>query len=360
MNDKSAEKMAATKNENSRQEVLGAIEGCGASQAEPKLAIPTHRKKRHITFEEYKGMIKSGMTPQQIIEQTSKHIIYFYNALLAGKIKLDRDEFEQEYLSGTSLDEMGIKHGISRGHITFLREFYGIKRKGATFQRRLTEEQPLSDEAKSILVGSILGDGHIHPLGYWSEKHCIEQADYLRWKASFVPSITTEKSFVEYKAYDKRYKKFYRGLSFRTRAHSYLYELGGLFYCGEKQSRIKVIPENIADLLDEQALAVWFMDDGSTDWGYRNGVKQAPHQQPVCTIHTESFAWSYVKRLCDCLQTKFGLVCKPHPKDRKAVKYKWVIRFDSDSSSRMISMLRRFSVPCLAYKLHDYAKEEKS
>src|ERR1035437_5433860 len=139
------EKIAATKNESSRQEVLEGISECDMDQVELKLAIPTHRKKRHITFEEYKEMVKSGMTPQQIIEQTSKHIIYFYNALLAGKIKLGKDEFEREYLSGTSLDELGIKHNIPRSHMTFLREFYGIKRKGATFQKRLTIEKPLSN-----------------------------------------------------------------------------------------------------------------------------------------------------------------------------------------------------------------------
>ena len=280
--------------------------------------------------------------------------MYFYNAILDGRIKLDRDEFVRLYELGVPLDEIATRHGIPRSHVTFLREFYGIKRKGATFQKRLSSEVPLSDMAKSVIIGSILGDGHIHPLGYWSEKHCVAQADYLRWKASFVPDITTEKSFVEYEAYDKRYNKWHKGLSFRTRAHSWLHEMRKLFYHDGQ----KIVPENIAELLDETVLAVWFMDDGNTDWGHRNGIKQYAAQSPRCTLHTESFAWGDVKRLCDCLQSNFGIVCNPQPKDRKAIKRTWVIRLDSQASSKMVKMLECLSVPCMAYKLSESAYEQ--
>jgi hypothetical protein len=352
-------KIADTKNNDNRQALVQAMKNCNADQVEPMLAVPTHREKQHITFDEYKAMLKSGMTPQQIIEQTSKHVVYFYNAMIEGRITLGKDEFVQLYDAGVSLDEIATKYHLSRNHVTYLREFYGIKRKGATFQKRLSSEVPLSAEAKSVIVVSILGDGHIQPLGYSSEKHCIAQADYLRWKASFVPDITTEKSFDEYEAYDKRYDKWHKGLSFRTRAHSWLYELGRMFYQSEGKARTKVVPENIFDMLDEMALAVWFMDDGSTDWGYRNGVKQYASQAPTCTIHTESFSFGDVNRLCDCLQAKFGLVCKPYPKDRKAKVYTLVIKFDSQSSSKMVAMLEHLSVPCMVYKLNEKSYQEK-
>lgn len=353
MTNETAAKISATKNQDSRKEVLGHIKKCDAAQEEADLAVPTHRKKKHLSFDEYKAMIKSGMTPGQIIEGTSKHVVYFYNTMLAGKITLGKEEFEREYSAGTSLDDLAAKHNLSRASVGYLREFYGIKRKGATFQKRLAEEKPLSEEAKSIIIGSILGDGHIHPLGYWSEKHCIAQADYLRWKASFVPDITTEKSFDEYENHDKRYGHTNKGLSFRTRAHSWLYELGNMFYHNDGGKREKIIPANIAELLNERALAVWFMDDGHTDWGYRNGIKEYANTLPTCTFHTESFSFGDVRRLCDGLRSKYGLICNPRQKDSTARKHQWVIRIDSESSKKMLAMLADLSVPCMRYKFYD-------
>ena len=349
-------KMTKTKNADSRAEVLRAMGSFDGGQSDVKLVVPGHRTKRHITLEEYKAMLKSGMTPQQVIATTSKHLIFFYNAILDGRITLDRNEFVRMYESGVSLDEIAAKHGIPRGHVTFLREFYGIKRKGATFQRRLHSEVPLSPQAKSVIVGSILGDGHIHPNGYWSEKHCIAQADYLRWKASFVPDITTEKSFVEYESYDKRYGKSNKGLSFRTRVHSWLQEMGQLFYRGEGRTRTKVVPDNISDLLDETALAVWFMDDGNTDWGYRGGVKKHSGTEPRCLIHTEGFDEIGVESLCSVLRRKFGLSCKPCLKDAK-VPDKWVVRLTSMSSRKLTTMLmEKFSfMTTMQYKINESA-----
>src|ERR1035437_2706200 len=153
------EKIADTKNATSMTKILGQAKGFELPQSDVKLAIPTHRFYKHISLDEYKALLASGKTVLQICETTSKHLVYFYNALLDGRIKLVKDEFVKLYDSGMSLNEIADQNKIPRGHMMFLREFYGIKRKGATFQRRLVEEKPLSDEAKSMLVGSVLGDG---------------------------------------------------------------------------------------------------------------------------------------------------------------------------------------------------------
>ena len=93
MTNETAAKISATKSKDSRNSVLGHIKKSDAKQEEANLAVPTHRKKRHISFDEYKAMIKSGMTLGQIIEGTSKHVVYFYNTMLAGKITLGQEEF---------------------------------------------------------------------------------------------------------------------------------------------------------------------------------------------------------------------------------------------------------------------------
>jgi hypothetical protein len=52
----------------------------------------------------------------------------------------------------------------------------------------------------------------------------------------------------------------------------------------------KVIPNDIADMINEQVLAIWFMDDGTTDWMYRNGEKEWENARPMIQLCTDSFS----------------------------------------------------------------------
>ena len=348
-------KIAITKSSASRKKILSQSKLLGVVQDDPKLAIPGHRVYRHISLEEYKALLASGKTVLQVCEMTSKHLVYFYNALIDGRIDLTKDKFIELYEDGKSLNEIADSYGISRGHMSFLREFYGIKRKGATFQKRLAMEKPLSEEAKSIIIGSMLGDGHITPLGYWSEKHCLKQADYLRWKASFVPEITTDKSLAVYESNDTRpeWKNAQPELCLSTRVHDFTKEIGKTFFIDVDGKRRKIIPVNMCELLNELALSVWFMDDGSTDWHYRRGKKQSSGTKPICVIHTESFILEEIQRLCEILRNKFELQCKESK--RFGRKNQWIIKFDTESSGKLMRLIKPHIHSSMLYKIDEEA-----
>ena len=209
-------KISESKLEHSRSNILQSAESFTQEQSNRKLAIPTHRKKEHITLEEYQSLLKQGKTVSDIIKTASKHLIYFYNVLLRGEINLTKEEFVKLYEEGKSLDEIAELHKIAREHMTFLREFYGIKRKGATFHRRINNEKLLSQEAKDVIIGSILGDAHIAKGGYLSEKHSEKQEEYIKWKAEFLKGITTDKSWNYSEYIDKRSGTLIKSYSFRT------------------------------------------------------------------------------------------------------------------------------------------------
>jgi hypothetical protein len=133
--------ISETKQEKSRDQILEKIKECKLEQSDILFAIPTHRKTNHISFEEYKKLIEQGKTVLEITQKAAKHLVYFYNAMLKGKINLSKEEFISLYEQGKSLNEISDLKNIPRDHMTFLREFYGIKRKGATFQKRLANER---------------------------------------------------------------------------------------------------------------------------------------------------------------------------------------------------------------------------
>jgi hypothetical protein len=244
---------------------------------------------------------------------------------------------------------------MSRDHITHLREFYGIKRKGATFIRRLSEEKPLSQEAKSILVGSVLGDCHIHQLGYFSEKHSAKQVEYLEWKASLVPDILSPRAFTSATSVDKRSGNTIYSFSLRTRAHSFLYDLRKKFYAQRNSRWFKVIPDNIGDILDESALAVWFMDDGSTDWGYRHEIKNG-NTKPRSWLCSESFSVEDNERLKSVLTKKWGLEVEVGTREIRSKFSVSRLIFSKKGTQDLHLLIAEKVNPCLRYKIceNDY------
>src|ERR1035437_2375665 len=152
-------KLSKVLSEKERLVLVELIKSCPIKQTDHNLKIASHRKYDFISFEDYKQKLINGERIQNIIPKTSKHIVSFYNYLLKNhQNMISKELFESEYNQTlNSLDDIAKKYKIQREYISHLRNFYGIKRKGATFIRRLTNEQPLSQEAKDVIVGSMLG-----------------------------------------------------------------------------------------------------------------------------------------------------------------------------------------------------------
>lgn len=321
-------------------------------QSDIRFAIPSHRTKKWVTFEEFKNLILQGKGLNKLCEIYSKHLISFYSYLSQGKVLLTKEQFVEEYEKGASLEEIGRKYNIPREHITYLREFYGIKRKGSKYQKRLAKEIPLSQEAKDIIIGSLLGDGHICHGGYFSEKHSEKQIKYLEWKGNILKSIIAPKGYNFYYCIDKRSNNQLYSFSIRTIAHSFLYEMRNKFYIQENGIWRKIIPDNIEEMLNERVLAVWFMDDGHTSWGYRNGIKKYMRSRPYCKISTQSFSKSDVEKIQIILKNKWQLdshitMIKPEINEQP------VLKFNCDSAGKLINMLKPFATLDLMYKFDE-------
>jgi hypothetical protein len=353
-------KIYKVSNEIARKELSECIEKCNIQQEEHGLKIPSHRKKEFISFEEYKEKILNGGFAKEIKKDTSKHLISFYNYFLKNQSTIiNKETFESEYNKTTnSLNDIAKKYKIPREHITYLRDFYGIKRKGATFIKRLANEKPLSQEAKDVIVGSLLGDGHITPWGYFSEKHSEKQIEYLEHKASFLTPILNDNSFRADSYIDKRYKTKIYSFSVRTIVHSDLLAFRKMFYKQDNGKYLKILPENISELLNERVLAIWYMDDGYTDWGYRNGIKEYPNSLCQCKISSESFSYEENVSLKEILFKKWNLNSQIKFRDKNETKP--YLRLDCKSSIKFTNAFKKYSTSDLLYKFdeNEYLKHK--
>ena len=81
----------------------------------------------------------------------------------------------------------------------------------------------ITNEQRQILVGSLLGDGHLY-LGircvnpYFAINRAAADKEYLMWEAEKLTPFLGDKGVSFFDVFDKRTQKTYRRISLRTRS----------------------------------------------------------------------------------------------------------------------------------------------
>ena len=119
----------------------------------------------------------------------------------------------------------------------------------------------LSREQKSILFGTILGDGYLQKTGKKNARlrleHGGKQKEYLLWKVKKLGKLFQGKAKYLERIHPitKRKYSYWRH---QSQSVPYLGKLRNIFYPDGK----KKIPEDLEKYLTSLTLAVWYMDDG--------------------------------------------------------------------------------------------------
>jgi hypothetical protein len=126
----------------------------------------------------------------------------------------------------------------------------------------------LNDTQMDIIIGSFLGDGNLDTI---SNKRCrlrinhgIKQKDYCLWKASFFESAVR---YVSKNGYAST-----PAVLITTKTFDIPFEL---------PTTKTMVPQWIADKINDRSLAIWFMDDGSVD-----------HKTKQARLNTHSFDYN--------------------------------------------------------------------
>lgn len=194
----------------------------------------------------------------------------------------------------------------------------------------------MDNTQQSILVGSILGDGHLDKLtrngSRWIIKYDDRSLPYLKWLHSQLYSL----GISEVKAKKGNYHQHY----FHTKPSLKVGYWMNLFY---PQGR-KLIPENIKSLLiSPLSLAVWYMDDGNLDFRNKYHFNS--------TFATFCFSYEECKLLANTLKENFGVEARVHKTTMRGKLY-FRLYIPSKFMIKFVNLIKKYIHPCMKYKIN--------
>ncbi len=124
----------------------------------------------------------------------------------------------------------------------------------------------LSKRQKTILLGTILGDGYLQKTGSKNARlrleHSLKQQAYMYWKYSQLENLFQSKPKLLKRIHPKS-KRTYEYVRLQSHSSPVLGKLRQQFYDEDGE---KILPENMdAVLKSPLTIAVWYMDDGYYD-----------------------------------------------------------------------------------------------
>ena len=196
----------------------------------------------------------------------------------------------------------------------------------------------------SIIIGSLLGDGHLEKRNRGiGTRIKFEQSnknvEYLMWFHSYFS--TRGYCNINKPELKKRIRKngeIYFHYSINTFTFSSFNWIHDMFYMCSEGKYVKIIPLNIEQYLTPLALAIWFMDDGSK---LKKGAK----------IATNCFTYKELSQLCEILKNKFNLTVTIHSGGKNKG---YTLYISSQSMTTFSNIVKPFMLPTLYYKLGDY------
>lgn len=186
----------------------------------------------------------------------------------------------------------------------------------------------------SILVGLILSDGWL-TIGSSTSKNArfgfkqsLARSDHVWWVFNLLSHYCS--SYPQLTTGIRSGKPFY-GLQFFSRSLTCFTELHSLFYV----DKVKIIPQNIYELLTPIALAHLIMGDG----GFKSqGIY-------ICT---DSYSIQDVVRLMNVLILRYDLKCTLH---KASNKHGYRIYISRNSLDKVKEIVKPYFIPSMVYKL---------
>lgn len=204
---------------------------------------------------------------------------------------------------------------------------------------------------KSILIALCIGDGYItnskqvkkgkaYVYNYLEISHGQYQKDYIEWKAKLCQSITGRKCNVREKIQKAK------SICGHTETPE---SIGYRFTCSAPYFRIlrkwlypnnqKKLSKKYISYLDEQGLAIWYMDDGST---YVSKTDRG-FTAEISTHIPENEALELISLFKEKWNIQFHL--------HKKKENQYNIRAYSSNALKFIKLIEPFVPDCMAYKL---------
>lgn len=158
----------------------------------------------------------------------------------------------------------------------------------------MNDKLKISSRQKQIIIGKLLGDGHLETANGKTYRlkieHSFNQRPYVDWLYQELKSLASAEPKLKLQSVNNvEYKKYWFNTHYSGSFRFYAQQ----FY----QGRQKVAPRLIGRWLTPLALAVWFMDDGS--------IKSKECQGKI--LNTQSFDAVSLERLRQAIHKNFRI-----------------------------------------------------
>jgi hypothetical protein len=231
-----------------------------------------------------------------------------------------------------------LKIFYKRAYTLFILSFSSLKTLSFSSPRILSTKRigPHSYEVLSILIGSLLGDGHMERDGNGS-RFCFyqkgEHIEYILW----LHSILLKHGYCKENLPQIQTRLIDGKLNYYCRFRTFTFSSFNWIYEGFYNKNIKRIPDFIEQYLSPIALAIWIMDDGG--WIKNRGIK----------ISTNSFNLSDIKFLSSILDKKYNLKVAIHA---TGTLNQYNIYIPKNNLPILIPLIEPYMHPIFLYKLN--------
>lgn len=320
-------------------------------------------RRTKITKSRLKKLLKEFGHIDRIAQKLGVSNATVYN--LIKKYNIDLDEFRQRFpYTKEELIKFHQEYGsitkvaseLSRSYST-VRYWYNslniiVNSSGMTVFQEL-RQTPMSSLHKSVLIGSMLGDGGIWLAPHSKNarlyiRHCEKQLGYLRWVHKLLQPFSRPIKLTE-KAGEKqigdRLVKNSNFYSFYTIAHPDVTNVYKNYY---RDGYKHINDDSIINEIDLLAMSIWFADDGSI----QRNRKGQPY---LCSIATNSFSYREQLILIKALRKFFYGTIKIVP---QGGTYKGIKREDYTLSmsnktevTNFLNTIKKVLPKCIHYKL---------
>jgi len=246
--------------------------------------------------------------------------------------KINADEFKKLH-SKYSERVLAKMFGCSKILIRSKRKEFNIDPLNKNDRLKIRMPSSLSNLQFSIIYGSLLGDGGISlsdnkKVARFYETHGAKQLDYLKWKKEKLNPFSSEIAEGYKELEDGRQIKLF---SFRTCYLELFKDFKDIFYKKEDEKFKKHLPLNFEKNIDPLSLAIWFMDDGSSE----------DNSFTLCS----GFDKNEIQKIRDVLKRKFFIETKIKTQNESITVIEII-----DTIS-FWNIIEPFIVQCIMYKV---------
>jgi len=234
--------------------------------------------------------------------------------------------------------EIAKLYRVSNGRVHRLRNHYGI---AALEYYQRHRKQELSHFEKQLLVGTLLGDGHMRCRDQKDKRaypqlmleQTVHHIEYIKWlRSQFKDWVYNPNKALQKNCKNHYNGKKYTSYSFQTVCHPVFNEFYKGFYQNKnKNLNVKFIEKYFSPV----SLAVWLMDDGT---------KKSDDRIIICS---HGFSKMENQKLSEMLENLFDIKSGVY----KTGRGYYYITLQKDSSKLASRLVKPYIIKSMQYKL---------